>query len=367
MSGKVPASCGNPTTAAPGSCDTSRPSWRSSTSISPSCRRKQKRFAARCGSFCASTWAPAAQRRARSWGGFNRKFSRTMGARGWIGSHERTLPRALRRAGGDARRRRAGGRHWIADRQSGPLLLRFGTEAQRERFLPAITRGELAFAIGMSEPDSGSDLASIRTRAVRADGGYVVNGTKVWTSNAHRSDYLDRSGSYCNRGLSLGLEERDGRSVSGAFCYRRVGSRRSRVRGVCPALARATVSLTAASFFARSSDVRFARRSSVRFARYSVNSSRVNGLSERGPFVRAMLSEDGIRLLGRQRQISWEVRASSGLVPKSCASPFRGLLTINAVCAGSRETLPIDRVEITSAVELAPVPAESDRHFPALV
>jgi alkylation response protein AidB-like acyl-CoA dehydrogenase len=77
----------------------------------------------------------------------------------------------------------------VADRQSGPLLLRFGTEEQRQRFLPRIARGELAFAIGMSEPDSGSDLASIRTRAVRKDGGYVVNGTKVWTSNAHRSQY----------------------------------------------------------------------------------------------------------------------------------------------------------------------------------
>ena len=80
--------------------------------------------------------------------------------------------------------------HWVADRQSAPLLLRFGTEAQRQRFLPAIARGELAFAIGMSEPDSGSDLASIRTRAERVDGGYRVNGTKVWTSNAHRSDYM---------------------------------------------------------------------------------------------------------------------------------------------------------------------------------
>src|SRR3989454_3611748 len=80
--------------------------------------------------------------------------------------------------------------HWVADRQSGPLLLRFGTEAQRARFLPAIARGELAFAIGMSEPDSGSDLASIRTRAERVPGGYRVNGTKVWTSNAHLSDYM---------------------------------------------------------------------------------------------------------------------------------------------------------------------------------
>src|SRR5438094_703626 len=62
--------------------------------------------------------------------------------------------------------------------------------AQRARFLPAIARGELAFAIGMSEPDSGSDLASIRTRAERVPGGYRVNGTKVWTSNAHLSDYM---------------------------------------------------------------------------------------------------------------------------------------------------------------------------------
>jgi alkylation response protein AidB-like acyl-CoA dehydrogenase len=80
--------------------------------------------------------------------------------------------------------------HWIADRQSGPLLLRFGTEEQRQRFLPRIARGELAFAIGMSEPDSGSDLASIRTRAEPVPGGYRVNGTKVWTSNAHQADYM---------------------------------------------------------------------------------------------------------------------------------------------------------------------------------
>jgi alkylation response protein AidB-like acyl-CoA dehydrogenase len=80
--------------------------------------------------------------------------------------------------------------HWVADRQSGPLLLRFGTEEQRGRFLPRIARGELAFAIGMSEPDSGSDLASIRTRAEKVSGGYRVNGTKVWTSNAHISDYM---------------------------------------------------------------------------------------------------------------------------------------------------------------------------------
>jgi alkylation response protein AidB-like acyl-CoA dehydrogenase len=69
------------------------------------------------------------------------------------------------------------------------MLLRFGTEEQRQRFLPRIARGELAFAIGMSEPDSGSDLASVRTRAEKAPGGYRVTGTKIWTSNAHISDY----------------------------------------------------------------------------------------------------------------------------------------------------------------------------------
>jgi len=79
--------------------------------------------------------------------------------------------------------------HWVADRQSDPLLLRFGTDELHQKFLPAITRGELSFAIGMSEPDSGSDLASIRTRAEKVPGGYKVNGTKIWTSNAHISDY----------------------------------------------------------------------------------------------------------------------------------------------------------------------------------
>jgi alkylation response protein AidB-like acyl-CoA dehydrogenase len=132
--------------------------------------------------------------RAGSWGGFDPEFSLKVGARGWIGmtwpkrygGHERTfleryvVLEEMLAAGAPV------SAHWIADRQSGPLLLRFGTEEQRQRFLPAITRGELHFAIGMSEPDSGSDLASIRTRAARADGGYLVNGTKVWTSNAHR-------------------------------------------------------------------------------------------------------------------------------------------------------------------------------------
>ena len=80
--------------------------------------------------------------------------------------------------------------HWIADRQSGPLLLRFGTEQQRRTILPRIARGELCFCIGLSEPDAGSDVASIRTKARKFVGGWRVDGTKLWTTNAHRAHYM---------------------------------------------------------------------------------------------------------------------------------------------------------------------------------
>jgi hypothetical protein len=82
------------------------------------------------------------------------------------------------------------GAHWIGDRQSGPLLLNFGTEEQRQFYLPPIARGESFFCIGMSEPGSGSDLASVRTKAEKVEGGYLVNGRKVWTSNAGQAHYM---------------------------------------------------------------------------------------------------------------------------------------------------------------------------------
>src|SRR5215204_3125153 len=124
-------------------------------------------------------------------------FSRRLGECGWIGmtwpkrygGGERsfleryTVTEELLAAGAPV------GCRWIADRQSGPLLLRYGSDEQRETFLPGICRGEIFFAIGMSEPDSGSDLASIRTRATPACGGYEVTGAKVWTSYAHESHY----------------------------------------------------------------------------------------------------------------------------------------------------------------------------------
>ena len=132
------------------------------------------------------------------WGGFDKDFSRKMGARGWIamtwpkryGGHERS---ALERYVVLEEMLASGApvsSHWVADRQSGPLILRAGNEQQKQDILPRIAAGELSFCIGMSEPDSGSDLASVRTRAARADGGFLVNGTKLWTSNAHRADYM---------------------------------------------------------------------------------------------------------------------------------------------------------------------------------
>jgi alkylation response protein AidB-like acyl-CoA dehydrogenase len=136
--------------------------------------------------------------RAESWQGHDPEFSRKVAARGWVamtwpkqyGGHERS---ALERYVVLEEMLAAGApvsHHWIADRQSGPLILRVGTDEQKQTILPRIARGEAMFCIGMSEPDSGSDLAATRTRAVKVQGGYVVNGTKVWTSGAHQADYM---------------------------------------------------------------------------------------------------------------------------------------------------------------------------------
>lgn len=82
------------------------------------------------------------------------------------------------------------GAHWVADRQTAPALLAFGTESQKQSFLPRIAKGECYFAIGMSEPDAGSDLAAVRTKATQVSGGWVISGAKIWTSWAHRNHYF---------------------------------------------------------------------------------------------------------------------------------------------------------------------------------
>jgi len=138
------------------------------------------------------------ERRARSWQGFDGAFSRAMGSAGFLGL---TLPKEY---GGQGRGPFARfvvveellsagapvAAHWIADRQSAPLILKFGDEEQRAKYVPAICRGEAFFCIGMSEPGAGSDLAGVRSKAERTDSGWRINGQKIWTTNAMHSDYM---------------------------------------------------------------------------------------------------------------------------------------------------------------------------------
>jgi len=137
-------------------------------------------------------------RLARSWMGFDAEFSRALAERGWVGM---TLPEAYGGGGKDAFHRfvlaeellcrgAPVSAHWIADRQSGPLILKYGTQVQRDFFLPRIVKAEAFFCIGMSEPQSGSDLAGLRTRATRTAEGWVLKGQKLWTTNAHRAHYM---------------------------------------------------------------------------------------------------------------------------------------------------------------------------------
>ena len=136
--------------------------------------------------------------KAETWSGADPEFSKKVGKKGWIGL---SWPKEHGGAGRSAMERYvvleemlvAGapvGSHWVADRQSGPLIIRYGTLEQQEKLLPGILKGETSFCIGMSEPDSGSDLAALRTKADKKGDVYVVNGTKLWTSGAHRSHYM---------------------------------------------------------------------------------------------------------------------------------------------------------------------------------
>ena len=117
----------------------------------------------------------------------NRAFSKRVGAKGWIGmtwpkkygGHERNfleryvVTEEFRVANAPVRL------HFVADRQSGPILLKYAPEHIKQDILPRICRGELCFVIGMSEPNSGSDLFAAKTKATKVDGG--------WRSTAPRS------------------------------------------------------------------------------------------------------------------------------------------------------------------------------------
>ena len=133
-----------------------------------------------------------------SWSTFDPEFSKRAAKAGFIGM---TWPK--RYGGGEYSNLQRfvvteemlaaggpGGAPGLGDRQSGPQILKHGSERARELILPRIAAGECYFGIGMSEPDSGSDLAAARTKADKVEGGWVINGTKIWTSNAHRVHYL---------------------------------------------------------------------------------------------------------------------------------------------------------------------------------
>lgn len=136
--------------------------------------------------------------RARSWGGYDSNFSHEAGRRGFLGL---TLPKEYGGGGRNAYARYVVveeflnfgapvGSHWIAERQSAPLILKYGTEEQKRFYIPPVCRGELYFCIGMSEPNAGSDLAGVKTRATRNDKGWLLNGQKIWTTNAHHCHYM---------------------------------------------------------------------------------------------------------------------------------------------------------------------------------
>jgi len=128
----------------------------------------------------------------------DRAFSKRVGAKGWIGmtwpkkygGHERSfleryvVTEEFRVANAPVRL------HFVADRQSGPILLKYAPEHIKADILPRICRGELCFVIGMSEPGSGSDLFAARTKATKVEKGWHINGSKIWTSNAHVADYM---------------------------------------------------------------------------------------------------------------------------------------------------------------------------------
>ena len=133
-----------------------------------------------------------------SWMVYDAEFSRRLGTRGWIGmtwpkrygGYERSLLERyvvleeLLAAGAPV------AAHWFADRQVGPMLLRVGTDAQKGTLLPGIAEGRTCFCIGMSEPNSGSDLASVRTRARETADAWIISGRKIWVSYAHHAQFM---------------------------------------------------------------------------------------------------------------------------------------------------------------------------------
>lgn len=127
-----------------------------------------------------------------------REFARKVAARGWIGL---TWPKTYGGQGRSFLERYVVAEefhavnapvryYFVADRQCGPMLLQYAEESLRRIMVPRIVRGEVSICIGMSEPNSGSDLFAAQAKAVRTSTGWRLNGTKVWTTGAHFADYM---------------------------------------------------------------------------------------------------------------------------------------------------------------------------------
>ncbi|WAH36214.1 acyl-CoA dehydrogenase family protein [Alicyclobacillus dauci] len=131
-------------------------------------------------------------------GGFSPEFSKKLGQMGYIGmtwpkkygGHERSqferyvVIEELLAAGAPV------AAHWIADRQMAPLILRHGNEEQKMRFVPEIAKGNSYWAIGMSEPNAGSDLAAVQSKLEPDGDGFRLSGQKLWSSGAHACHYM---------------------------------------------------------------------------------------------------------------------------------------------------------------------------------
>lgn len=165
--------------------------------------------------------------RANSWAKPDAEFSRKLAREGLLGmvwakeygGHERSpleryvVLEELLAAGAPV------GAHWIADRQTGSLLLRYGSEEEKRRWVPGMARGEVFACIGLSEPNAGSDLASVRTAARRDGADWIISGQKVWTTNAHNAHVMialvrSEAGSERNKGLSQFVIPMDSPGVS---------------------------------------------------------------------------------------------------------------------------------------------------------
>jgi len=147
-------------------------------------------------------WDAAAQRASRALRGgdhgWNPAFSAALGRRGWIGLswpercggggrsllEQFALIQEMERAGAPA------SFHAAAEMLIGPAIMAFGSAEQQQRFLPAILRGELSICLGYSEPEAGSDLAALRTRAVRDGDDWIISGQKLWTTGLEHAQYI---------------------------------------------------------------------------------------------------------------------------------------------------------------------------------